>query len=152
MDFQFNRDRPEQIAGGTFLIGLALLFMTGWWWPGIMFVLGATSLARTYAQGKQWSDDRGALVLLLIGVVFGFFSWNWLPLVLIGIGAYLLFGDKLGIGTRTGTRSAQAHRLDATTRIEPRSDGRSDLEREIDEALGRNGDKPERKAKNDELL
>ena len=40
-----DKKRSDQAAGGVFLIGLALLFMTGYWWPGILFVIGAGILA-----------------------------------------------------------------------------------------------------------
>ena len=44
-------DRASQIGIGIFFIGLGLLLMTGWWWPGIMFVLAATVIARRLAAG-----------------------------------------------------------------------------------------------------
>ncbi|MDZ4771219.1 MAG: hypothetical protein SGJ24_19020 [Chloroflexota bacterium] len=103
-------ERSEQIFGGTFLIGLALLFITGWWFPGIMFVIGAALLARTYAENKPLTENTGALVLLAIGAFFTMgdvFDWlggfSLLPLILIGIGVYLLFGDRIRatMGSRT---------------------------------------------------
>lgn len=97
-----NKERSEQIFGGAFLIGLAVLFITGYWWPGILFVIAIAMIVRSVAEGKSWSDERGALVLLVIGVIFalpvlGFLGGNWLPLLLIGIGAYMLFGQQLGL-------------------------------------------------------
>ncbi len=84
------KDRVDQIAGGVFLIGLAILFMTGYWWPGIMFVLGASSLARGMAEGQEWYSVQGALWLIGIGLVFAVgFS---LPLLLIIIGLSMLLG------------------------------------------------------------
>ena len=41
-----SKARADQVSGGVFLIGLALLFMTGYWWPGILFVIGASTMAR----------------------------------------------------------------------------------------------------------
>lgn len=96
-----SKDRADQIFGGIFLIGLAVLFATGWWFPGILFVVGAASLGRTYADGKSLSENNGALItiaiggIFLIGDVFSFFGGNWLPLLFILLGGYLLFGDKL---------------------------------------------------------
>jgi K+-transporting ATPase c subunit len=97
-----NHDE-NNISGGVFLIGLALLFMTGWWWPGIMFVIGASIIAGTIAEGKDWREANGAFWVIGIGVVFGMpaiFGWiNWgmiFPLILIGLGLYLLFGQKDG--------------------------------------------------------
>jgi hypothetical protein len=35
-----KRKRASSISGGIFLIGLGVLFLTGWWWPGILVVIG----------------------------------------------------------------------------------------------------------------
>lgn len=96
--------RANEVFGGTFLIGLAILFLINWWWPGIMFVIGIALLVRTVAQGRNWTDERGGLICLGIGVVFtlvdvlNVFSFNWWPLLLILIGVYLLFGNRRGNG------------------------------------------------------
>ena len=93
--------RGNEVFGGVFLIGLAVLFLFGWWWPGILFVLGVALVARTTAEGKPWTEERGGLAVLAIGVLFmltdvlDIFSFNWLPILLIGVGLYLLFGNRL---------------------------------------------------------
>lgn len=100
--------RANEVFGGTFLIGLAVLFLINWWWPGIMFVIGIALMVRAVAQGRAWSDERGGLVVLAIGVVFTVidvlkvFSFNWWPIVLILIGLYLLFGNRRGGGAGNG--------------------------------------------------
>ncbi|MBK8035019.1 MAG: hypothetical protein J0M07_16000 [Anaerolineae bacterium] len=101
-----SKQRSEQIFGGSFLIGLAILFITGYWWPGIMFVIGLSMLIRTVTEGKPWSSDHNALIVLAIGVFFGLpiFGGNWLPLLLIALGAYMLFGDRLGLRPETKRR------------------------------------------------
>ena len=84
-----TRKRADQIAGGVFLIGLAVLFMSGDFFPGILFVVGLSALAKETAMGKRWQSS-GALWLIGLGLVFSFgFS---LPLLLIGIGLALLMG------------------------------------------------------------
>lgn len=96
-----SKERADQVFGGTFLIGLALLFITGWWWPGVMFVIGAAILVRGVAEGQSLTENRGGLVVIGIGLFFvlldviNIFSFNWLPLLLIAIGAWLLFGDDI---------------------------------------------------------
>ncbi len=92
-----SKERSDQIFGGSFLIGLAILFITGYWWPGIMFVIGISMLLRTINQGKSWASDHSALIVLGIGVVFGLpiFTGNWLPLLFIALGVYVLFGDEV---------------------------------------------------------
>ena len=91
--------KASQVGTGVFFIGLGLLFFTGWWWPGIMFVIAASILARTMTAGERWSSATGALWLIGIGVVFGIPGligdiWQLFPLILIGIGLFMLFGGK----------------------------------------------------------
>jgi hypothetical protein len=87
-----SKERTDQIAGGVFIIGLAVLFMTGYWWPGIMFVIGASSLARGMAEGREWYAVQGALWTIGIGLAFAIgFS---LPLLLIIVGLSMLFGYR----------------------------------------------------------
>ncbi len=101
--------RANEIFGGTFLIGLAVLFLINWWWPGIMFVIGIALLARAVAQGRNWMDERAGLVAIAIGVVFTAlslfsFAFNLWPIILILIGLYMLFGNSRGGGWRNGWR------------------------------------------------
>ncbi|MBC7809971.1 MAG: hypothetical protein H7175_02430 [Burkholderiales bacterium] len=84
-----TRKRADQIAGGVFLIGLAVLFMSGDFFPGILIVIGLSALSKEAALGKRWQSS-GALGLVGVGLVFAFgFS---LPLLLIGIGVAMLMG------------------------------------------------------------
>lgn len=101
-----SEKRAGEIFSGTFLIGLAVLFLTGWWWPGILFVVGGALIVRTVAQGKPWTEERGGLAALAIGVLFtltdviNVFDFNWFPLILIGLGVYLLLGNRWRGGSR----------------------------------------------------
>ncbi|QPC82742.1 hypothetical protein G4Y79_24170 [Phototrophicus methaneseepsis] len=97
-----NKQNADQISGGVFLIGLAMLFLTHWWWPGIMFVVGATIIARTIAEGQPWTSATGAFWVIGIGVVFGVpglidgIDWGTIwPIALIVIGLFMLFGGNL---------------------------------------------------------
>ncbi|MFN8376537.1 MAG: hypothetical protein U0694_27160 [Anaerolineae bacterium] len=84
--------RSGEISTGVFLIGLAILFMTGYWWPGIMFVIGISSIARALGEGKAWYAAQGGLWAIGIGLVFAIgFS---LPLLLIMIGISMLLGFR----------------------------------------------------------
>ena len=95
--------KASQIGNGIFFVGLGLLFLTGWWWPGIMLVFAAAALGRALAAGKSWQDARGALLLAGIALLFslpglmGSLSgafWRWLPLIFVGVGLYMLFGGR----------------------------------------------------------
>lgn len=98
-----KEEKASQAGTGIFFVGLGLLFFTGWWWPGIMFVIAASMLARTMAAGEHWRSATGALWLIGIGVVFGIPGligditgafWQFFPLILIAIGLFMLFGGK----------------------------------------------------------
>jgi hypothetical protein len=52
------------IGGGVFLVGLGMLLLTGWWWPGILVVIGAAIAADRMLEGHFTS----AVVVLAIFV------------------------------------------------------------------------------------
>src|SRR5689334_6158642 len=86
-----SNQRADQISGGIFFIGLALMFAHVLsWWPGIMFVLGAAAIVRGLAEGRGWYALQGGVWLIGIGLVFSVgFS---LPLLLVVIGISMLLG------------------------------------------------------------
>ena len=96
-------EKASQVSTGVFFIGLAFLFLTGWWWPGIMFVTAATIIARTMVAGERLQDATGAWWLIAIGVIFGVPGligdiagsfWKVFPLIMVGIGLFMIFGGK----------------------------------------------------------
>ena len=98
-----KRRQSWKIGNGIFFVGLGLLFLTGWWWPGIMLVFVVSALGRALAAGKSWQEARGALLLAVIALLFswpglmGSLSgafWRWLPLIFVGLGLYMLFGGR----------------------------------------------------------
>ncbi len=98
-----SAEKSSQIGTGVLFLGLGMLFLTGWWWPGVMFVLAASMLARALAAGEPWQSATGALWLFGIGILFGLPGligdiagafWGLLPVILIAIGLFMLFGGK----------------------------------------------------------
>ena len=98
-----KQENAAQVGGGVFLVGLGMLFLTGWWWPGVMFVCAASILARTMAEGKPLRRATPAFWLIGIGIVFGApwlvgaiasGFWKFFPLILIGLGLFMLFGGR----------------------------------------------------------
>lgn len=98
-----RNSKASQIGNGILFIGLGLLFLTGWWWPGIILVIAASVLGRSLASGQSLKNVSGIFWLIgialvfsipgLIGGISGAF-WRWFPLVLVGIGLYMLFGGR----------------------------------------------------------
>ena len=91
----YAKSYADRVSGAVFLIGLGLLFtsvgnVVGGFFPGILFVIGASVLARGMAEGQPWSNVSGGLWMFGLGVVF---LWGFsLPLLLIIIGLTMLFG------------------------------------------------------------
>ncbi len=80
----------DRVGTGVFLIGLAVLFMTGFWWPGILLVIGATSIARGVAAGRDWYSVPSGLWMIGLGLLFTIgFRWE---LLLIFVGVSMLLG------------------------------------------------------------
>jgi hypothetical protein len=86
-----SRERSG-VAGGLILIGIGVLMVTGWWWPGIMVVIGVALAADRWLSGRP----RDAIVVLgiFLAIPVGIavltnidIPWIWVfALVLIGIG------------------------------------------------------------------
>lgn len=80
----------DRVGTGVFLIGLAVLFMTGFWWPGILLVIGATNIARGVAAGREWHSVPSGIWLIGLGLLFTVgFRWE---LLLIFAGVSMLLG------------------------------------------------------------
>ncbi len=103
MGIDERNGKAAQIGNGVFFIGLGLLFLTGWWWPGIIAVIAASILGRSLAGGQCLKNVSGIFWLIGIALVFsipgliGSISgalWRWLPLILVGVGLYMLFGGR----------------------------------------------------------
>jgi hypothetical protein len=81
------------VVGGIWLIGIALLAVTGWWWPGIMVLIGLSSLITGLASAEDTVERlaglQGAVWTLGIAVV-AIFNWWWPGmLILVGLSAIL---------------------------------------------------------------
>ena len=44
----------SNILPAIWMFGLAFLFFTGWWWPGIMILVGISMLAKGALSGGGW--------------------------------------------------------------------------------------------------
>ena len=87
-----RRHARNPITAGLLLLGIGVLMLTGWWWPGIMVVLGIAIGAGLVFRGRYLQG----LVLAAI-----FFAIPWLvtrdipwgiygPMILIGTGLVVL--------------------------------------------------------------
>lgn len=84
--------KSEHYSGAVFLIGLGLIWVTGWWFPGMLFVIGASTMAAAIAGNQPWQTATGALWMFGLGFIF----WLNLPwgVVFILIGLSYLFSTQ----------------------------------------------------------
>lgn len=54
------------IAGGIMLIGIGMLILTGWWWPGIMLVIGCAVAAERFLHGQVWQAITSFVLCLAV--------------------------------------------------------------------------------------
>lgn len=60
--FKHSHRSPEAqaVQSAIWMIGLGILFLTGWWWPGIMIVIGISMVAGALAREMDvWGSDPG---------------------------------------------------------------------------------------------
>ncbi|HSO04353.1 MAG TPA: hypothetical protein VLQ92_07730 [Candidatus Limnocylindrales bacterium] len=87
------RRERSGVAGGLILIGVGVLLLTGWWWPGIMVVIGVALAAERWLSGSAREAIMVLGIFLAIPVGIAVMTsidipWIWvIALVLIGLGA-----------------------------------------------------------------
>jgi Double zinc ribbon len=81
------------IMGGIWLIGIAVLAVTGWWWPGIMVLIGISALVDGLQTGDTWEQRWGGIqgAIWMFGIaVLAVTGWWWPGImVLVGLSAIL---------------------------------------------------------------
>jgi hypothetical protein len=90
-----RRKRASAISGGIFLIGLGVLLITNWWWPGIMIVIGLSSGGELIFRGQTRKGIGTMAFFFAIPVVVWLVSEVDIPWGVVG--AMLLIG--LGVIT-----------------------------------------------------
>ena len=82
------KQNAAAISGGVFLIGLGVLFLIDWLFPGILMLLGLVGLVHEWMKGEPSKGLTAFLVLGGLAVLFSLsFSWSIvLPVTLICLG------------------------------------------------------------------
>ncbi len=91
--------RGDAFAGGIFLIGLGVLLATGWWWPGIMVVLGLSGGAGLIFRGKILAGIGTLAFFIGIGLAVEIVRATDISGVLIG--GMILIGIGVIVITKT---------------------------------------------------
>jgi hypothetical protein len=83
------------VSGGVFLIGLAVLFMTGLFWPGILVLIGVCGFLSSIAEGKP---REGLMPLVFMtGLAVLFMTDLFWPGILVLVGVTAMLGALLRI-------------------------------------------------------
>jgi len=91
-----QQKRASSISGGIFLIGLGVLFLTNWWWPGILVVIGLSGGAELIFRGQITKGLGTMAFFCAIPIIWAVvqstnISWGIIgPFILIALGVILL--------------------------------------------------------------
>ncbi len=85
-----KRKKASAISGAIFLIGLGVLLLTNWWWPGIMVVTGLSGGAELVFRGKIWSGIATLAFFCSIPIVVAIIQATDIPWT--AVGAFILIG------------------------------------------------------------
>lgn len=84
-----NPERANQLSGAVWLIGIGVLFVTGYWWPGVMFVVGVGMIVQGLAEGRGWYAFQAAAWMIGLGLWFALGWGVGALLIVIGISALI---------------------------------------------------------------
>jgi hypothetical protein len=89
-------NKKSPIFAGVMLIGLGILVFTGWWWPGIMLVIGTALGVDLFLKGHIKQAIGFFLLFLAIPTAVFIITNNiisptiFVPVLLIGIGGLVI--------------------------------------------------------------
>jgi hypothetical protein len=63
-----NQHQANAVTSALCLVGIGTLIVTGWWWPGIMFLIGVSSIVQGFVGGRGWYAWQAGLWTIGIGV------------------------------------------------------------------------------------
>lgn len=80
------------VAGGIILIGIGMLALTNWWWPGIMLIIGCALAAERFLRGE--AAQAVGIFALFLAIPLGVallqdidIPWNLVgPFVFVALG------------------------------------------------------------------
>jgi hypothetical protein len=95
-----SRRRASAISSALFFIGLAIVALTGTWWPGMLLVIGIPLALRQYLLGHTYDMFLSLVIFvgLFITAVYNV-TWDILLPVLFGIAAVYIILREFQIGS-----------------------------------------------------
>lgn len=89
--------QAEQAANGVALLGLAIIFLLNFFWPGIFFVGAAHAVTKGVLANRP-KEFSNASWLIALGIAFALPGELFLPGLLAAIGIGSLFSALVGRG------------------------------------------------------
>ena|SRR3990167_2821890 len=90
-----SQKRADAISASLFLIGLAIVFLTNSFWPGMMLVIGIPLALKQFLLGRVYDSLLSLVVFVGIFCVSGF-SIPWdvlLPVIFIVAALYIILRE-----------------------------------------------------------
>ena len=87
---RITQRQADGISAGLWLIGFGVLFATNYWWPGIMFLTGTTSLLQGLVRSRGWYALQVAVWSFAIGV-WALFNYS-IAALFIALGVSAIVG------------------------------------------------------------
>ena len=87
-----SKQNADTLGAGMFLVGLGVLFLLDWFWPGILGLLGIVALATQWARGNLLRGLSSLVLLSGLTILFTVgFAWEYVfPIGLIVLGLIAL--------------------------------------------------------------
>jgi hypothetical protein len=87
-----SKQNADTLGAGMFLVGLGVLFLLDWFWPGILALLGIVALVTQWARGNHLNGLSSLVLLGGLTILFAVgFAWEYVfPIGLIVLGLIAL--------------------------------------------------------------
>ena len=88
-EMQLSNERAGMVSSAIFMIGIGVLFYTGYWWPGIMFVIGAAAIIQGLVSGHGWYSFQAGVWTIGMGV-WAILNYN-IAIMFVVLGVSMLY-------------------------------------------------------------
>ena len=65
---KISAHQANAIGSAIWLVGIGVLIVTGYWWPGIMFLIGIYSIVQGLVEGRGWYAFQAGFWSIAVGV------------------------------------------------------------------------------------
>lgn len=106
--------KADAVALGTLIVGISIIAALQAWWPWILIVIGAATIARQFLRGRLY--DMYVSFVVFGGLFFYFlFNIRWdvlMPVIFITGAIYILFREFFVSKERDGEEKLEETKLE----------------------------------------